>query len=103
MIYQLIEFIPLLLVGFLIGCFKGLKAEAARQDSEDKSVTSKWQVALSCVLEGGTGAVIVFICYGLLSVWQLPYIFKCCAGACVVFLGMDKALELIERFFRLRK
>lgn len=95
-----LEYLPLILVGFIVGTFKGLKLETHRKDDK---ITSHLQIAKSVFLEGLAGSIICFIAYGLLSIADLPYIFKCCVGACIVFLGMDKALEIVDKFLRIRK
>ncbi|WP_281526822.1 hypothetical protein [Campylobacter avium] len=98
-----LEYLPLILVGFFMGLFKALRAEVLREDEEDESVTSKFDVLKIFIVEGIQGAVFCFVVYGLLSLTELPYIFKVCVGALIAYLGVDKAMELVEKVLSIRK
>ena len=98
-----LEYLPLILVGFFMGLFKALRAEVLREDEEDESVTSKFDVLKIFIVEGIQGAVFCFVIYGLLSLTELPYIFKVCVGALIAYLGVDKAMELVEKVLSIRK
>ncbi|ASQ30209.1 hypothetical protein CAV_0542 [Campylobacter avium LMG 24591] len=98
-----LEYLPLILVGFFMGLFKALRAEVLREDEEDESVTSKFDVLKIFIVEGIQGAVFCFVVYGLLSLTELPYIFKVCVGALIAYLGIDKAMELVEKVLSIRK
>lgn len=98
-----LEYLPLILVGFFMGLFKALRAEVLREDEEDESVTSKFDVLKIFIVEGIQGAVFCFLVYGLLSLTELPYIFKVCVGALIAYLGIDKAMELVEKVLSIRK
>lgn len=98
-----LEYLPLILVGFFMGLFKALRAEVLREDEEDESVTSKFDVLKIFIVEGIQGAVFCFVVYGLLSLTELPYIFKVCVGALISYLGIDKAMELVEKVLSIRK
>lgn len=98
-----LEYLPLILVGFFMGLFKALRAEVLREDEEDESVTSKFDVFKIFIVEGIQGAVFCFVVYGLLSLTELPYIFKVCVGALIAYLGIDKAMELVEKVLSIRK
>ena len=95
---SMLEYLPLVLVGFFIGLFKALKNE----DDEEKE-ERLLDIVKIFLIEGVNGAILCFICYGLLSLAELPYIFKVCAGALIAYLGMDKAMDLIDRFLNIRK
>lgn len=98
-----LEYLPLILVGFFMGLFKALRAEVLREDEEDESVASKFDVLKIFIVEGIQGAVFCFVVYGLLSLTELPYIFKVCVGALIAYLGIDKAMELVEKVLSIRK
>lgn len=98
-----LEYLPLILVGFFMGLFKALRAEVLREDEEDESVTSKFDVLKIFIVEGIQGAVFCFVVYGLLSLTELTYIFKVCVGALISYLGIDKAMELVEKVLSIRK
>lgn len=98
-----LEYLPLILVGFFMGLFKALRAEVLREDEEDESVISKFDVLKIFIVEGIQGAVFCFVVYGLLSLTELPYIFKVCVGALIAYLGIDKAMELVEKVLSIRK
>lgn len=98
-----LEYLPLILVGFFMGLFKALRAEVLREDEEDESVTSKFDVLKIFIVEGIQGAVFCFVVYGLLSLTELPYIFKVCVGALISYLGIDRAMELVEKVLSIRK
>ena len=98
-----LDYLPLILVGFFMGLFKALRAEVLREDEEDESVTSKFDVLKIFIVEGIQGAVFCFVVYGLLSLTELPYIFKVCVGALIAYLGIDKAMELVEKVLSIRK
>lgn len=99
----MLEYLPLILVGFFMGLFKALRAEVLREDKNDTTVTSKMQVIKIFFIEGINGAIFCFLIYGLLSLADLPYIFKICVGALIAYLGVDKAMELVEKVLSLRK
>lgn len=98
-----LEYLPLILVGFFMGLFKALRAEVLREDEEDESVISKFDVLKIFIVEGIQGAVFCFVVYGLLSLTEFPYIFKVCVGALIAYLGFDKAMELVEKVLSIRK
>lgn len=98
-----LEYLPLILVGFFMGLFKALRAEVLREDEEDESAISKFDVLKIFIVEGIQGAVFCFVVYGLLSLTELPYIFKVCVGALIAYLGIDKAMELVEKVLSIRK
>lgn len=99
----MLEYLPLILVGFFMGLFKALRAEVLREDENDTTIASKFDVVKVFVIEGINGAIFCFVIYGLLSLSDLPYIFKVCVGALISYLGIDKAMELVEKVLNIKR
>lgn len=50
-----------------------------------------------------TGCVIAFISYSLLDTTETSFTFKCGVAALASYLGLDKCIEIAEKFTRFKK
>lgn len=90
---QVIEFIPVVIVGFLIAAYRSLKDylnEANRPDKTQSEIIPLKTKILTVLTDGVGGSLIGGIIYGLLSVTEYSIIIKICISSVAAFIGIDK-------------
>lgn len=85
-----IEFLPVVIVGFVIAFYKSLKHLLDNSTSEENTQKTMFQKVLSVLTDGIGGSLIGGIVYGFLSATEYSMIIKVCISAIAAFIGIDK-------------
>lgn len=87
--------VPCILLGLFCGAaqyFKGFNDDLQYKPSVRR-----------CIGTMMGSAIVSFIVFGILDIFEFTFLTKLAICSGVAFLGIDKALELVERLFALRK
>lgn len=96
---ELIELIPIALIGLLIGLVSYFTDKERADDKEDSFNENPLITALKQVLFSLTICVIV---YSILTATNLPYLAKIGVSSAVSFFGVDKAISILKDLIALR-
>ena len=82
----------------ILGIFCGIASYFQNYLRDEKFKPSKGKL----VANGLTSAILSFVIFAVLDSTDLTFMTKIAISASVAFLGIDKALDLVERLLRLR-
>lgn len=82
----------------VLGIFCGIASYFKNYLNDEKFKPSKGKL----VANGLTSAVLSFIIFAILDDTDLTFMTKLAISSAVAFLGIDKALDVVERLLRLR-
>lgn len=86
-----------------IGLFSGLANFFNREELNKRDNISKIEIIKTLFHSCTTGIIIAFVAYGLLDGSEYSFLFKSAVAALVSYLGIDKSVDLIEKFLSFRK
>ena len=92
---EYIAIIPCLVLGFLIGLANYFKPLL-----ENHNFRGSWHRMFASML---SSSVLSFIIFAILDSTDLTFMTKLAISCAVAFLGIDKAVDLIERLLNLHK
>ena len=92
---EYIAIIPCLVLGLLVG-----SANYFKPFLENHDFKGSWHRMLASIL---SSSVLSFIIFAILDSTDLTFMTKLAISCAVAFLGIDKALDLVERLLNLRK
>ena len=92
---NLIEFIPVIIIGFVVSVYKSLK------NYLEEVERPRLVLAISTILTDGVGGSIIgSLVYGLMSLTEYTYTIKICLSAVAAFIGVDKVIGYVEQFVK---
>lgn len=91
---QYLAIIPCILLGFLVGVANYFKPFLSDDDYK-----GTWKKFLASAT---SSAVISFVIFAVLDSTNLTFMTKLAISCAVAFLGIDKAVDLVERLLSLR-
>ena len=86
-----------------IGFFSGLANFFNREELNKEEGISKLEVIKILFNSCATGSIIAFVAYGLLDGSEHSFLFKSSVAALASYLGIDKSVDLLEKFLNFRK
>lgn len=104
-----IEFVPVILIGFVVAAYKSLKAFLGKREHEyeesevagTQAQKPRYTLSIATIITDGIGGAIVgSIVYGLMSLTSYSYTIKMCLSAVASFVGVDKVMGYIEKFVK---
>ena len=100
-----LEFIPVLVIGFIVSGYKSLKSylehrEEAYKQSDNVEKPRILLSFVSIITDGIGGAIIGSLVYGLMSLTDYTYTVKICLSAVAAFIGVDKVIGYVEHFVK---
>ena len=102
-----IEFIPVLVIGFIVSAYKSLKnylehREYLYEHKTDSEVEKpRFALTISSIITDGIGGSIIgSLVYGLMSLTEYTYTIKICLAAVAAFIGVDKVIGYVEYFVK---
>lgn len=97
---ELYAILPCIILGILCGLVSYYK----ENDSEyDKNFTPKNKTFKGAFFASASASIISFTIFAILDITDFSYIAKLGISSLVAFIGFDSALNIIERFFNMRK
>lgn len=99
-----IEFIPVVVIGFIVSAYKSLKNYLEERETQYKNKEvekPRILMAVSSIITDGIGGSIVgSLVYGLMSLTEYTYTIKICLAAVAAFIGVDKVMGYVESFVK---
>lgn len=106
---NLIEFIPVIIIGFVVSVYKSLKNYLGEREElykeheghSEEVERPRLVLAISTILTDGVGGSIIgSLVYGLMSLTEYTYTIKICLSAVAAFIGVDKVIGYVEQFVK---